>query len=101
MIELLVLGLATWRLTSLLNAESGPYNILTRLRYLIGVRYNDHSEPYGKNQVAEMILCTWCLSVWVGLILGITYYFWRDFWWVMVPFSLSAVAIVIERLVGE
>ena len=101
MIQLLVLGLACWRLTSLINTESGPYNILARFRHVVGIEIDKFGQPYGKNQFAEMFSCSWCLSVWIGLLLGVTYYFWRDVWWIALPLALSAVAIIIERIVRD
>ena len=71
MILLLVSILATWRVSSLLVNESGPYDILGRFRDWVGVAYDESSRPYGKNVVAAMLLCLWCTSFWVGAVIAI------------------------------
>jgi hypothetical protein len=99
---LLVLGLATWRVTSLLVEEGGPWNLLGRLRHRLGVRYDEASRAYGLNVLSEALTCAWCLSLWTGA--G-----WTIFWlatgrlalWVALPFCLSAAAVVVQRLVGK
>ena len=52
----LILGiLAAWRITHLLNAEDGPWDILVRLRRLAG------------NGILGGVLdCFYCLSLWVA-----------------------------------
>ena len=101
-ITFLILIGATFRLTSLFvaaqEAEHGPYEILDRFRYWAGVRFNENSEPCGLNEFAQMLCCVYCLSFWVGLIVGISYlcipvyttYF-------CLPLALSSGAIVIKR----
>jgi len=99
--DYLILALATWRITSLLVNEYGPFNLLERLRYRLGVRYDEDLHRIGTNIVAEAFTCVWCLSVWVGLILSIIFYIMPVFSiWIFLPFALSAVAIVIDRLKG-
>lgn len=97
----LILTLATWRITSLLVNEYGPFNLLERMRYRLGVRYDESLQRIGTNVVAEAFTCMWCLSVWVGLVLSIALYAMPVLSvWLLLPFALSAGAIVIERLKG-
>lgn len=58
--------LLTWRITSLLNNESGPFDIFGQVRDLIGVEYDQLSRCQGQNEVAKAVCCTWCLSIWVA-----------------------------------
>jgi hypothetical protein len=52
----LILGvLAAWRITHLLNAEDGPWDLLVKLRRLAG------SGPFG-----SLLDCFYCLSLWVA-----------------------------------
>lgn len=52
----LILGiLATWRITHLLNAEDGPWDVIVKLRRLAG------SSTFG-----SLLDCFYCLSLWVG-----------------------------------
>ena len=62
--KFVLLVLATWRITSMVVREDGPFSAFARLRKLIGVRYDAHSVAYGTNTLAEGILCVWCASVW-------------------------------------
>jgi hypothetical protein len=48
--------LAVWRLTHLLAAEDGPWNLIAKLRRLAG------SSVLGK-----LMDCFYCLSIWVGI----------------------------------
>jgi len=68
---LAIMVLATWRLSSLLSREDGPYNMLSRLRGKLGVVQNVNSEPYGTNEFARGLLCMWCNSVWVAAVMAI------------------------------
>ncbi len=52
----LILGvLAAWRITHLLNAEDGPWNLLVKLRRLAG------NGVFGR-----LLDCFYCLSLWVA-----------------------------------
>lgn len=67
LLELMLLAiLATYRITFLLHNERGPADVFTRFRTRIGVKYDQHSNPYGTNWLAEGVLCFFCLSVWVA-----------------------------------
>lgn len=69
--ELLILGMITWRLTSLLVYEHGPFDIFGRLRVWLGVRYSVNNIPYGTNEISKMILCFLCCSIWVSAVIAI------------------------------
>ncbi len=97
----IVLALATWRITSLFVNEAGPFGVFAKLRYAIGVRYDDYSKPYGNNIVANAFVCVWCLSIWVSLVAAI-FLFPHIVWWQypIAVLALSAVAITIDELIG-
>jgi hypothetical protein len=62
----LVLGiLCAWRITHLLQAEDGPWNLIVRLRVFTGEGF-----------AARLLDCFYCLSLWVAaplaLVLGET-----------------------------
>jgi len=98
--EVLVLGLATWRLASLLANEYGPFDVFARLRSFLGVVYNEHSLPEGSNWLAKGVICVLCNSVWIGTFWAALYFVWPDSWWLALPFALSTVAIITEQYVG-
>ncbi|HUO11042.1 MAG TPA: DUF1360 domain-containing protein [Phycisphaerae bacterium] len=86
----LTLGiLATWRITHLLQAEDGPWNLMARLRHAVGQGFWGH-----------LLDCFYCLSLWVALPLALT--IGQD--WVERPIlwlALSAGSIALERLLPE
>lgn len=99
-VDFLILMLATWRLTSLIVKEDGPWNMLARMRSLIGVRFNERSQPYGINIIAEAATCLWCASIWVGVAFSLGYLtFPKPTLLVGFPLALSAAALVLQRLV--
>lgn len=100
MLELLILVMATWRLTSLLVWEDGPFDMFAKLRQFLGVRYDETSQPYGSNWLAKGVLCPACASVWFGIFWAAMYLLWQDSVWIALPLALSAGAIVMERWVN-
>ena len=97
MLEFAVLALATWRMTSLLVWEDGPFEVFARIRHLLGVRYDNANQVYGANWLAKGVICPACASVWFGALWAIAYMLWRDSFWVAMPLALSAAAIALER----
>ncbi len=97
--DLSILSLATWRVTSLLNNESGPGDLLAKWRHWIGVRYDEHSVAYGTNVIAKAVACVFCLSVWIGLFWTALYLAWPPSVYLALPLALSAGAIIIEECV--
>lgn len=60
-------ALAIFRLTRLLMLDDCPYELCAKLRDEIGIAYTSHNRAYGKNEIAKVFLCHYCLSFWVGL----------------------------------
>jgi hypothetical protein len=83
----LVLGtLAVWRVTHLLNAEDGPWNLLAKLRRLAGSGF------WG-----SLLDCFYCLSLWIAAPFA---YFLGAGWMerVLLWLALSGAACLVERL---
>lgn len=100
--DFLIIALACWRITSLFVREDGPGGIFAKFRNWLGVRYNTYSMPYGTNGFSKAILCIWCSSVWTGLFFAILYIIGGEiFLWFCVPFSFSAVAILINEVIDK
>jgi hypothetical protein len=107
LITLIILGLATWRLSNMFvvdgehEPENGPFDILVKIRLLSGIRYDEWSKPYGTNTLSKAMTCVWCFSVWVGAGIAIA-------WTVCplptmilcLPFALSAFAIIANRYIN-
>lgn len=106
-IELFLIAyLAVYRLTFMLNSEDGPGDIFGRLRTRVGVRYDEHSHPYGTNWIAEGVLCFYCLSVWVGFgVTALLLIAWLAghvdiALFALLPFALSGGAIFLKKWAG-
>lgn len=52
-----VLVVVVWRLTHLISAEDGPFDLIIKLRKLLGASF------FGK-----LMDCFYCLSIWIGLL---------------------------------
>lgn len=98
MLDFLILALATWRLSSLLSVELGPFNIFDRLRAACGVELDAQGGMVGTNWFARGLICVWCASVWIGVVLGVAYWLWPDVTWVVLPFALSAGAVIVQEI---
>jgi len=86
----LVLGvLSVWRMTHLLNAEDGPWDLMVRLRRRAGTGF-----------WASLLDCFYCLSLWIAAPLA---YFIGSVWVerLLLWLALSAGAILLERLAPE
>ena len=70
MLELLISILATWRISSLLVREDGPSDVFAKLRTISGVKYDKYSIPRGTNFVSSLLLCVWCTSIWIAVIIA-------------------------------
>ena len=102
MTDLLILSLATWRITSLLTNEYGPWHVLESMRRWVGVSYDENLQRVGFNVVADALTCVWCTSVWVGLVVGILYGLWPVVTIAAsIPFAIMGGALVANRIIGN
>jgi hypothetical protein len=94
--ELLVLGLATWRISHLIsNDEMFPF--LEWIRVKCGVAYDEKNERYAKNWFSKQILCQWCNSLWIGIFLMILYGAYpQHTFYACLPWALSTFSILIQ-----
>lgn len=93
-----VLVLASYRMAILAADvdEGGPWNILARLRRLVGVTLDDYSQPYGTTMVSRMILCVYCNSIWIGLFWTLVYFIFGSLAiWLALPLALSGGAVLL------
>lgn len=99
---LLLYGLATWRMSSLLVRERGPWDLFVRVRALAGISHTEEGKPFEipDNVLAGILSCTWCCSVWVAIPWAIAYPgTWIEK--IAAVFAISAVAIIVDRCVGN
>ena len=95
----LYLGLAAWRLASLVANEDGPWFIFKRLRQRAEQWCNKYRfcRELGLH---DLVACEWCNSVWIGA--GFTVlYLWigESIFYLALPLALSTVAIIIKYVV--
>lgn len=87
-LRVLVLALATWRVSLLLVKDEGPFSIFETLRYLVR-----------DNQLGALLSCVRCTSFWVAWgILGLA---WLNLWWVLAGLALSGAAWGLQRGLGD
>jgi hypothetical protein len=85
MLDFLVASLATWRMTSLLVRERGPYDLLARARRA------SRTTPVG-----GAFACFYCASLWVAAPIA----FWlvgASRSWPVVWLAISGLAVLLDR----
>lgn len=104
--DIIILALAVWRVASLLATERGPYNIFGKIRQRCGVGYR--TDQFGNetvitdSELARLISCPWCNSVWLGAIASLAYFALGNVAvWLALPLALSAVAILFGSIVDR
>lgn len=99
MIEAAILvGLAAWRLTSLLGQEAGPFDVFLRFRERLGFQHDEQSKPvsWPENVVALAVACPLCLSVYMVLLCAGLWWLAPAAVWVL---AAMTVAVMAERWV--
>jgi len=109
MLDILLIGLAAWRLAHMLVKEDGPFEMFSKLRKLVGieqivVRDGDKVDVAltAKNTLAEGLLCVWCVSVWTATLLYVGTLIpplHAPFIWFSSILAISALAIVVQEFV--
>ena len=106
-IELLFIAcFAVYRLTIMLNSEHGPADIFGRFRQVLGVKYDEYSNPVSTGWISEGVLCYFCLSVWVGILLTLWIVLMVVFnrmdiaFYTMLPFAASGFAVFLKKWAG-
>ena len=93
------LGLAAWRLASLIANEDGPWMIFKRLRQR-AEQWCNRYKFCRELGLYELVTCEWCNSIWIGV--GLTLlYLWigETIFYLSLPLALSTVVIVIKYIV--
>jgi hypothetical protein len=68
--------------------------VFQKLRDVLGVHIlGDDERPI--TNLGRLFDCVWCLSVWIAT--GCAVVAISSLWFVMIPFALSAMAIIIEE----
>lgn len=118
LVDLIVLALATWRLSSLLVGEDGPFDIFRSFRSFVGAgefsQAGMDAERLTPQEIervmmnagrpegflAGLLSCVWCTSIWVALALALAVYLLPTItFYVALVFALSTMAILVQELV--
>lgn len=112
LLNFLILALATRRLTHLFLYESGPFALFRELRKLLRAgefqadnpdfdEFTDEelewwlsTDKLKINFLSELFSCPFCLSIWIGALIGWSGYFYPNLIVLLLPFSLSEIAIL-------
>ncbi len=113
---LVVLALATWRLSSLLVEEDGPFGVFRSLRAFVGAgEFSQHGMDATRlthqeiekvmmragrpeSFLAGLLSCVWCTSIWAGAFWVILALFLpAPTFYVALVFALSAAAIFLQE----
>jgi hypothetical protein len=82
--SILVLALATWRLSHMVTSESCPFGICEKLRLRL---------PMG-----GLMTCIYCFSVWAGTLMLILWY--SDLYPLVYILAISGLALAIRSYTG-
>ena len=98
-LEFVVYCLATWRISSLLVNEAGPFDVFVNIREVFGIKHNEKVPyEYPDTFFARLLSCIWCVSVWVGVFMTLVWIFVPGvLFLICLPFAFSAGAIIVER----
>ena len=78
-------ALALWRVTHIIVAEDGPWNIIVRVRARLG-----------DSQAGQAMDCFYCLSLWLAI--PFTFVVASHFWnWILCWLALSGAASLLEQ----
>lgn len=102
-LDFLILGMATWRISSMLVQEKGPWNIFEKIRKLSGIEHDDNGNALliPDNFFANVLSCIWCCSVWVAIAFFVCFLIWNNaIIFFAFPFALSSISILLNKLIS-
>ena len=97
---ILILILATWRISSLLANEIGPFDIFLKFREQLGIEevLNEKGETVEvipDRFAPQMVSCVYCISMWVGAVFFLLPEPLAQA--IAIPFAISTGAIIIDN----
>ena len=88
--DIIILALATWRVSIALYFEYGPWDWFVRLRTWAGVYDPDDTKGFWGKQLS----CFWCCSFWAALVVLLL---WVICWPLVVVLALSGAVTVLAQ----
>lgn len=96
-VDLAALGLATWRVSSILVQESGPRSVFERFREWLGIRHEDGMPAsWPGDGLAALFSCVWCISVWVAPVMYVLWRYWPPAVYVL---AASTLAVIMQECI--
>ena len=92
---LIIIALAVWRVTSIINREK----IFERFRVLLGEKLDPDTgiTHWPDKFFANLVMCFWCLSVWVSVGMVILYYVYPP---LVTVFAVAGGALIVEKVIN-
>ena len=97
--NVIIYGMAVWRMASMLVNETGPWNMFLKLRYWAGI---EHEGMIPDNFFGGVLSCVWCTSIWIAFFFTV-FLLLSPKWSLVLAVSLSfsTVAIIIDKIVNK
>jgi hypothetical protein len=84
----LILPVVVWRLTHLISMEDGPFDLIIKLRKLLGQSF------FGK-----LMDCFYCLSIWIGL--AAAFLITTNWKVILLCLFYSGTALLLEKITNK
>jgi len=97
-VDILILALATYRLSMLFAIEDGMFGFFDKIRKGVGVKEDKYGQMYGDDELSKMIICMYCNSVWIGGLVVSFYMLVPYFTYMVLPLALSGAVVLIKEL---
>jgi hypothetical protein len=96
--QMVLLGLAGFRLASLISTERGPFNVFIRFRERFGFTHDDEGKvlTHPGNTFARGLACMWCSSVWMT---GLSWLAWQVHPVLVLLPAAASVAFIVEQVI--
>lgn len=95
--DIIILMLAVYKLSYLLAKEIGPFGILAKFRFAVGVKVSEYGELYGSNEFASGLVCMSCNSVWIAAVVVVCYWLWPVTAMVLLPIAIGGVVTFLNN----
>ena len=94
--QMVIIGLASWRLAAMLSYERGPFDVFLRFREALGFKHDDKGKPteWPSNVVTAALSCVWCLGLWAAAAL---YGLWQLEPVAVMVVAAASIVVMVER----
>lgn len=91
--EFIIFSLGTWRISTILVREDGPFDVFFKLRAM----FDDK-----QIELFDLLFsCVWCMSVWVATFIILSAIMNKTLTlYLILPFALSAIAVILEEKIN-